>query len=92
MTLFRLPTDYSSLLISVEMAVLPPGVDLSKVPARVNPSGAPPNFDNPPTLAPVTLGISVTMSIITAAFVMVRLYTNAKGVRKLGLDDRQTVS
>lgn len=69
------------------MAALPPGTDISKVPLAPNPNGDPPNFVNPPTKAAVAIAVGLPLAIISVCFVSLRLITNIKIARKLGLDD-----
>jgi len=69
------------------MASLPPGVDPSQIPLAVNPNGDPPNFINPPSLAPAMLEVGVTLIIISRILVILRLVTNLKNTGKLGLND-----
>ena len=69
------------------MAVIPPGTDLSTVPLAPNPNGDPPNFINPPSQAGITLGVAPPLIIISTIVVAVRLVTNFKSARRLGLDD-----
>ncbi|KAF2704336.1 hypothetical protein K504DRAFT_442482 [Pleomassaria siparia CBS 279.74] len=66
---------------------IPPGLDLSKVPMGVNPSGAPPNFIDPPSLGPVTYGVVISLMIVTVPFVFTRIYNNWKQYSRMGLDD-----
>ena len=69
---------------------LPPGeqIDPTKTPIAVNPSGAPPNFDDPPSLARTVFAIGLTLVIFSAIFVALRLFVNFRITRKLGLADR----
>ncbi|KAL8789661.1 MAG: hypothetical protein Q9195_006714 [Heterodermia aff. obscurata] len=46
---------------------LPPGTDLSTIPAGIPPPGVIPNFVNPPSLAPTVLGINITFMTEFAA-------------------------
>ncbi|PSN67345.1 hypothetical protein BS50DRAFT_634725 [Corynespora cassiicola Philippines] len=62
-------------------------MDPSKIPLAPNPSGAPPNFENPPSLHDTKTGISIALIIIGAVFLAFRLGTNLKLHRKLCLDD-----
>ena len=66
---------------------LPPGTDLSTIPAGIPPPGVIPNFVNPPSLAPAVLGINITFMVITAIFVSARLTVNLTRKRKTGIDD-----
>lgn len=61
--------------------------DLTKIPLGVNPSGAPPNFENPPTLIHSALGTGVALVIVGGIFLAFRLGTNLKLCKKLRLDD-----
>lgn len=69
------------------MTALPPGTDLSKVPLAANPSGAPPNFTNPPSLGDAVEGVGISLIAISGVFILFRLYTNSKPPRSLGVDD-----
>jgi hypothetical protein len=64
-----------------------PNLDPSKIPLALNPNGDPPNFIDPPTLAPAVLGAGVTLIIISGIVVLLRLIANFKNTRKFGLDD-----
>lgn len=66
---------------------LPPGTDLTKVGLQPNPNGQPPNLIDPPSRANLVLGIGLALSITSALFVSLRLGTNFKFSKKLGLDD-----
>ena len=71
---------------------LPPGTDLSTIPAGVPPPGVIPNFVNPPSLAPTVLGINITFMVITTIFVSARLTVNLRRERKTGIDDCEFTS
>jgi len=62
-------------------------MDPNKTPLALNPSGALPNFIDPPTLAPTTLATGIVFIILSTVCVVVRVYTNLKHMRKLGIDD-----
>lgn len=47
--------------------------NLSYTPLANNPDGSPPNFDNPPSLEPLVLGITVTAMIISFGFICIRM-------------------
>lgn len=81
-----------SLVTLVMASALPPGTDLSKIPAGIPPPGVIPNFVNPPSLAPVVLGINITFMVITAVFVSARLTVNLTRKRKTGIDDCKSTS
>lgn len=66
---------------------LPPGVDPSKTPLMLNPSGALPDFDNGPSLFNAELGTGISLIAIVGVFLVLRLSTNFKISRKLCLDD-----
>ncbi|KAL9618243.1 MAG: hypothetical protein Q9160_007013 [Pyrenula sp. 1 TL-2023] len=69
------------------MGSLPPGVDPSKIPLAPNPDGSPPNFVDPPSLKGVVLEVGITFTVITGIVLILRLFTNFKLQRKLGLGD-----
>lgn len=69
---------------------LPPGVDLMTTPMAPNPSGAPPNFVNPPSLATTTLGVGVSLIVVSGFMLAVRLFANWKHSKKFHLDDGQS--
>jgi hypothetical protein len=69
---------------------LPPGMDLMTTPMAPNPSGAPPNFVNPPSLATTTLGVGVSLIVASGFMLVVRLFANWKHSKKLYLDDGQS--
>jgi hypothetical protein len=63
------------------------GIDLSKTALVKNPDGSPPNFENPPNLAAVTYGLCITMIVVSAGFVALRVWTNFRMTRRLPVDD-----
>lgn len=69
------------------MDSLPPNIDPSRIPIALNPNGDPPNFVDPPSLAHFISAVGMTLIVISALFVIVRLATNLKHTGKLGLDD-----
>ncbi|TVY40097.1 hypothetical protein LSUB1_G003673 [Lachnellula subtilissima] len=69
------------------MNALPPGTDLSTIALAPNPSGAPPNFVDPPSLANAVTGVGITLIIISGIFVILRVIANTKHPRRLGVDD-----
>lgn len=69
------------------MASLSPNVDTSKIPFARNPNGDPPNFLDPPSLAPAIFIVGLTLTIISGPLIILRLATNLKTVGKWGLDD-----
>lgn len=52
-----------------------------------NPSGAPPNFVDPPSLEPAFLGVGISLMIISTILVTIRIYSNYKHTGKLYSDD-----
>lgn len=69
------------------MSAIPPGADLSKIPLAANPNGDPPNFVNPPSQEATVLEVGLILATISTTIVVLRLVTNMRVVRKLGLDD-----
>ncbi|KAF4633492.1 hypothetical protein G7Y89_g4634 [Cudoniella acicularis] len=68
-------------------AQIPPGTDLSTIPAGIPPLGVTPNFVDPPSLAHVVLGVNITFMILATLAVTGRLITNVTKKRVTGLDD-----
>ncbi|KAH9219309.1 hypothetical protein DL95DRAFT_520687 [Leptodontidium sp. 2 PMI_412] len=62
-------------------------VDYSHVPAFNPPQGITANFIDPPTIACSVLEVSLPLSVISTAFVAVRIYTRLKIVKSPGWDD-----
>ena len=62
---------------------LPPGADLSKIPAGMPPegSGLIPNFIDPPSLSSTTLGVSITLMAIGVAFAATSIYEHRKNFK-----------
>ncbi|KAI0805370.1 hypothetical protein GGR55DRAFT_292538 [Xylaria sp. FL0064] len=69
------------------MASLPPGIDLSQTPLAANPSGAPPNFTDPPELIAAVQAVGITLGAIALALVILRLMIYHHSGRPVGLDD-----
>lgn len=69
------------------MASIPPGIDLSKIPMAPPPPGINSNFVNPESLATPAIVIGVSMLVMTAFVVIVRLFSNYHAARGLGWDD-----
>lgn len=69
------------------MDSLPPGTDLSTIPLAPNPSGAPPNFVDPPSLTPAFLGIGIAFIIVCSILIVLRVFTYLKTLGKVHLDD-----
>lgn len=63
---------------------LPPGTDLSKVPAGMPPPGVTPNFENPPSLAPTLIGMCTFLIAWGTTFMIIRVWVNFK---RLGVGD-----
>lgn len=78
-------------VIDLAMASLPPKVDPSKTSFAANPNGDPPNFLDPPSLAPDIFTVGLSLIIISGLIVILRLVTNAKIVGKWGLDDCMSI-
>jgi hypothetical protein len=72
---------------TAEMAAAMAQMDPSTVPLAVNPSGAPPNFVDPPSLAGTVFAVGLTLSLVSTFFVSLRLYTNWINARRLVLAD-----
>ncbi|ESZ95416.1 hypothetical protein SBOR_4211 [Sclerotinia borealis F-4128] len=70
---------------------IPPGTDLTKVPLAVNPSGAPPNFVNPPSLIGTVQGVGIFLAVVAFSMVCLRLRINVKHDHKLTIDDVSVV-
>lgn len=64
-----------------------PHADLSGVPVGPPPPGISSNFLNPPTLAPITVTVSILLLVWTLLFVVIRLHANFRAPRGLGIDD-----
>ncbi|KAF2110601.1 hypothetical protein BDV96DRAFT_552902 [Lophiotrema nucula] len=61
--------------------------DLSKIPLIPNPNGSPPNFVDPPTLAPVLRGVICTMISVSANFVVIRFIASHRQHKRPQMDD-----
>ncbi|OAL44103.1 hypothetical protein IQ07DRAFT_685134 [Pyrenochaeta sp. DS3sAY3a] len=59
-------------------------LDLALAP---NPSGAPPNFIDPPSLESAFLGVGISLMAISSILVIIRIYTNYQHTGKLYIDD-----
>lgn len=66
---------------------LPAGMDPSTIPLMANPSGAPADFDNGPSLLNAQLGTGIALIVVGGICVVLRILTNLKISRKLCLDD-----
>ncbi|KAK4220740.1 hypothetical protein QBC38DRAFT_404488 [Podospora fimiseda] len=69
------------------MDQLPPGIDLSKIPFMPNPSGAPPDFENGPSLQSAGLATGIAFIIFSGLFLVLRLFYGLKKARRLFADD-----
>jgi hypothetical protein len=70
---------------------IPPNMDLSTIPMGMNPSGAPPNFVDPASLAAATYGVVISLIAASMPFVIIRIYNNWTQYSKLGVDDCEFV-
>ncbi|OAL54551.1 hypothetical protein IQ07DRAFT_272536 [Pyrenochaeta sp. DS3sAY3a] len=66
---------------------IPPGTDLTRTALGRNPDGSDPNFENPPTLAAVTYGVTCTMMVLTSGVVVLRILSAIKKERSIKIDD-----
>lgn len=66
---------------------IPQGLDLSQVPLAANPSGAPPNFIDPPSFAHLIYGLVDTLMAITILFVALRIMSTFNKKNSLKADD-----
>ena len=64
-----------------------PGMDTCAIAMSVNPSGAPPNFVDPPTLAYITYGVVATSASLALIFLGLRLLPFFNGRVGLKVDD-----
>lgn len=69
------------------MDAIPPGTDLSKIPMKANPSGAPPNFDHGPNLINAVQGVGISLAVVTTILLVIRLWIYLKLNRRPLLDD-----
>ncbi|KAF2756328.1 hypothetical protein EJ05DRAFT_487244 [Pseudovirgaria hyperparasitica] len=69
------------------MNAAPQGVDPSLIPMSTNPSGAPSNFINPPSLKDSQFAGGLTLIILSTVFLIFRAYTNLRLTRRLFIDD-----
>ena len=60
---------------------IPAGVDLCAFPAGTPPPGQVSNFDNPPSLAPVLVGVTTVMTALAILFTAGRLYANFRKLK-----------
>lgn len=69
------------------MDALPPGVRLSAIPLAANPTGAPPNFVDPPSLLAAVQAVGITLGFISLALIATRLAVSCRAKRQFGWDD-----
>ncbi|MCJ1325777.1 hypothetical protein MMC10_002440, partial [Thelotrema lepadinum] len=63
------------------------GIDWSSIPVGPNPDGSPPNFIDPPSLAPAVFVVGLVLTIVSVTVVSLRLFTNWRYTGKWDLDD-----
>lgn len=66
---------------------IPPGTDISKLPALAPPHGVVPNFIDPESRAYAVLVGSGILTAITLIFVMLRFYAKAFVTKAIGWED-----
>jgi hypothetical protein len=62
-------------------------VNYCEIALAQNPSGAPPNFVDPPSLIATVQAVGITFSIVALALIVARLHIRAKNKNALGMDD-----
>lgn len=67
---------------------IPPGTDLSKVPAGKPPAGVTPNLENPSSLTPTLIGLCAFLIAWGTTFGLIRIWVNRK---KLGVGDGEYI-
>jgi hypothetical protein len=70
----------------MDMSMIPPGADLSLIPAGMPPNGTMPNFIDPPSLKIATLGVAIPLMIIATLCVVLRLAERLRE-KKVGAED-----
>lgn len=73
-------------------SALPPGADLNLIPAGYPPPGVTPNFINPPSLAPATIGVCSTLITLAILAIVARITFNFGSTRRLGSDDSESLN
>ena len=63
------------------------GIDWSTIAIEPNPDGRPPNFKDPPSLAPAVLAVGLSLTIVSMAVESLRLFTNWRYTGRWSLDD-----
>ncbi|KAL8710814.1 MAG: hypothetical protein Q9220_004617 [cf. Caloplaca sp. 1 TL-2023] len=71
----------------MDLSMLPPGTDLSKVPVGQGPPGTIPNFVNPESTAGRAIAVTVLFTVLMFIFVCMRMYTKLVVSRSKGWDD-----
>jgi hypothetical protein len=66
-------------------------VNYCEIPLARNPSGAPPNFVDPPSLIATVQAVGLTFSIVTLVLILLRLYVRFQNKNALGSDDGMSV-
>jgi hypothetical protein len=61
-------------------ASIPPGMDLSKIPAAPPPPGVQSNFVDPPSLVPAIITVNLIMILWATSFVSMRLWIKRRGL------------
>ena len=72
---------------STEVMSVPPGVDLSHVPALTPPPGVKPNFNNPESRAHATIIANGITTGVMLAFVVTRVYTKLAITKSFAWED-----
>lgn len=76
----------------MDPSMIPPDLDLSKIPAYPPPDGMVSNFINPTTLAPAIIITSSVMVAIMVLCVVARMYAKAYVTHTVGWDDCEFLS
>lgn len=58
-----------------------------EVPLMPNPNGAPPDYENGPSLFSAVVGLGIPLIVISAVTLGLRLYANMEHSSRLGIDD-----
>ena len=61
---------------------LPPGVDLSTIPAAPPPPGVTPNLVDPPSLMGATVGIGALLAVLTSVLVVISLVEHRRNFKR----------
>ena len=65
----------------------PPGDPRSEIAAAVPPAGVTSNFDNPPSLERLVIGVCTIMLVLTLLFVTTRVFLAFQSKQRLALDE-----